>query len=94
MCFKINWTSLTVGSKFIIFVLFYFVFEGSFSKYKPQEAYIWRGDLMEDFLHYKFGRLIHGVEGLIFGILWYYTIDLFLFRYYKTKVQACIQPLH
>ena len=35
MCFKINWASLIVGSKFIIFVLFYFVFEGSFSKYKP-----------------------------------------------------------
>ena len=35
LCFKINWASLIVGSKFIIFVLFYFVFEGSFSKYKP-----------------------------------------------------------
>ena len=57
MCFKIIWASLIVGSKFIIFVLFYFVFEGSFSKYKPPgglyfggffalrvwEAYTWGG---------------------------------------------------
>ena len=35
LCLKINWASFIVGSKFIIFVLFYFVFEGSFFKYKP-----------------------------------------------------------
>ena len=28
--FKINWASLTVGSKFTIFGLLYFVFEGNF----------------------------------------------------------------
>ena len=28
--FKINWASLIVGSKFTIFALFYFVFEGNF----------------------------------------------------------------
>ena len=33
--FKIDWASLIVGSKFTIFALFYFVSEGSFSKYKP-----------------------------------------------------------
>ena len=33
--FKIDWASLIVGSKFTIFALFYFVFEGSFSKYRP-----------------------------------------------------------
>ena len=32
--FKIDWASLIVGSKFTIFALFYFVFEGRFSKYK------------------------------------------------------------
>ena len=94
--FKINWASLIVGSKFIIFVLFYFVLIlwAAFPSMSPQEAYIWRGDLTEGLLQYEFGRLIHWVEGLIFGILRYYTMDLFLFRYYKTKVQACIQPLH
>ena len=60
MHFKIDWASLVVGSKFTIFTLFYFVFEGNFASTSPQGAYIWRGDLMEDFLHYPF-------EGLIFG---------------------------
>ena len=30
MHFKIDWARLIVGSKFTIFVLFYFVFEGNF----------------------------------------------------------------
>ena len=30
MRFKIDWARLIVGSKFTIFVLFYFVFEGNF----------------------------------------------------------------
>ena len=34
--FKINWASLTVGSKFIVFALFYFVFEGNFPSTSPQ----------------------------------------------------------
>ena len=32
--FKIDWASRIVGRKFSVYVLFYFVFEGSFSKYK------------------------------------------------------------
>ena len=39
-----------VRSKFTVFALFYFGFEG----------YIWRGNLIENFLRYPF-------EGLIFG---------------------------
>ena len=36
MRFKIDWASLIVGSTFIVFALFYFVFEvNQFSKYKP-----------------------------------------------------------
>ena len=30
------------------------------SKYKPQGAYIWRGDLTKGFLNYEFGELIFG----------------------------------
>ena len=30
MRFKIDWASLIVGSKFTVFDLFYFVFEGNF----------------------------------------------------------------
>ena len=55
MCFTIDRVSLTVGSKFIVFALFYFVFEGNFPSTSPR-----RGDLTEGFLCYRF-------EGLIFG---------------------------
>ena len=34
MRFKIDWASLIVGSKFTVFALFYFVFDGNF-QYKP-----------------------------------------------------------
>ena len=54
MRFKIDWASLIVGSKFTVFALFYFVIEGNFP------SYIWRGDLREGLLRYRF-------EGLIFG---------------------------
>ena len=71
--FKIDWASLIVGSKFTVFALFYFVFEGNFLSTSPRGAYIWRGDLTEGFLHYQFGgaSIWKGLymEGLIFGIL-------------------------
>ena len=34
--FKIDWASLTVESKFTVFALFYFVFEGNFLVTSPQ----------------------------------------------------------
>ena len=34
--FKIDWASLIVGSKFTVFALFYFVFEGNFSSTRLQ----------------------------------------------------------
>ena len=58
--FKINWASLTVGSKFTFFALFLFVFEGNFPSTSPPGAYICRGDLTESFLHYRLGGLIFG----------------------------------
>ena len=60
MCFKIDWPSLIVGSKFTVFALFYFLFEGNFPSTSPREAYIWRGDLTEGFLRYRIGGLIFG----------------------------------
>ena len=65
MRFKINWASLIVGSKFTIFALFYFVFDGNFPSTNPRGAYIWRGDLTEDFLRYRIGGIY--LEGLING---------------------------
>ena len=70
--FKFDRASLIVGSKFTIFSLFYFVFEGNFPSTSPWGAYIWRGDLTEGFLGYLLGG--GGglyMEGLIFGILRY-----------------------
>ena len=58
--FKIDWAGLIVGRKFIVFALFYFVFEGNFPSTSPRGAYIWRGDLTEGFLRYDFGGLIFG----------------------------------
>ena len=55
---KIDWASLIVGSKFTVFALFYFVFEGNFPSTSPWGAYIWSGDLTEGFLRYRFGGLI------------------------------------
>ena len=60
MRFNSDWASLIVGSKFTVFALFYFVFEGNFQSTSPQGAYIWRGDLTEDFSRYPFGGLIFG----------------------------------
>ena len=58
MRLKIDWASLIVGRKFTVFALFYFVFDGNFPISTPQGAYIWRGDLTEGFLRYRFGGLI------------------------------------
>ena len=74
MPFQIDWASLIVGGKFTVFALFYFVFGGNFPSTSPRGAYIWRDDLMEGFLRYRFGGLIFGGAytwklGLIFGIL-------------------------
>ena len=60
MRFKIDWASPIVGSKFTVFALFYFVFEGNFPSTSPRVAYIWRGDLTEGFLRYRFGGFIFG----------------------------------
>ena len=52
---QIDWPSLIVRSKFTVFALFYFVFEGNFPSTSPKGAYIWRGNLMEGFLHHWLG---------------------------------------
>ena len=68
--FKIDWASLTVGRKFTVLALFYFVCEGNFPSTSSQGGYIWRGDLTEGF----FALPVRGAytwRGLFFGILWY-----------------------
>ena len=65
MRFKIDWSSLIVGSKLTVFALFYFVFEGNFPSTSPRGAYIWRGDLTEGFCVTGLGGFY--LEGLIRG---------------------------
>ena len=60
MRFKIDRASLTVGSKFTVFALFHFVFEGNFQVQPPRGGLFWRGDLTEGFFRYEFRGLIFG----------------------------------
>ena len=60
MRLKIDWASLIGGSKFTVFALFYFVVEGNFLSTSLPGAYIWRSDLTEGFLRYRFGGPIVG----------------------------------
>ena len=79
MRFKIDWASLIVGNKFTVLALFYFVFEGNF----PRGAYIWRGDLTEDFCVTGLGGLyLEGLKhgGAYFGILRYLFLFSFLWK--------------
>ena len=76
MCFKIDWASLKVGSKFTVFALFYFVFEGNFRSTSPRGAYIWRGDLTEAFRVTSLGGLL--LEGLIHGGAYFQNFTVFL----------------
>ena len=75
MRFKIDWASLIVETKFTLFALFCFVFEGNFPGTSPPGggAYIWRGDLTDGFFALPDWRayIWRGLymEGLIFGIL-------------------------
>ena len=43
MRFKIDWASLIVGRKFTCFASFYFVSEGTVSKYKPSGGFYFEG---------------------------------------------------
>ena len=72
--FKIDWVSLTVGRKFTLFALFYFVFEGNFQVQAPGGSYM-EGRFNGPFFALQvWGAYIwRGLyrEGLIFGILRY-----------------------
>ena len=74
MRFKIDWASLIVGSKFTFLVLCYFVFERNFPSSSPRGAYIWRRNLTEGFLWYRFGGLIFGGANTWRGLFRNFTV--------------------
>ena len=63
MRFKINWASLIVGSKFTVFALFYFVFEGNFPSTSPRGGLYLEGRFDGGFFVTGLGGLY--LEGLI-----------------------------
>ena len=75
MRFKINRASLKVGSKFKVFTLFYFVFEGNFPSTSPGGLYL-EGRFNGGFFALPvWGAYIWRcfyMEGLIFEILRYF----------------------
>ena len=82
---KIDWTSLIAGNKSNIWALFYSIFEGNFPNTSPRGAYIWRGDLTEGFLRYRFG--LH-LEGLIHGGAYFRNFTVVQkSKYNKTKLR-------
>ena len=58
LCFEIEWANLMAGRKEFAVVACFTLYLGAISEYKPLMAYIWRGDLTDGFLRYKFGGLI------------------------------------
>ena len=73
--FKIDWASLTAGSKLTVFALFYFVFEGNFQIQPPTGGLYLEGRFNGGFFALGvWGAYIWRglyMEGLIFGILRY-----------------------
>ena len=60
MRFKIDWVSLVVGRKFIVFAFFYFVKLRAISEYKPPGSLYLEG-------RFNGGQFALRVWGLIFG---------------------------
>ena len=61
MRFKIDWASLIVGSKFTVFALFYFVFEGNFQVQAPRGGLYLEGRFNGGFFALPvWGAHIHG----------------------------------
>ena len=89
MCFQIDWASRKVGSKFTVFALLYFVFEGSFPSTTSRGAYIWRGDLTEGFCVTALGGLY--LEGFIHRGAYFRNFTVFdaLLCTSKYRLQNC-----
>ena len=74
--FKIDWASLTVGRKFTVSALFYFVFEGNFQVQAPRGGLYLEGRFNGGFFALPvLGGLY--LEGLIHGGAYFRNFTLF-----------------
>ena len=60
MGLKIDWASLIVGSRFTVFALFYFVFEGNFPDISPRGLIFGGAIQRRVFCVIRFGGLVFG----------------------------------
>ena len=77
LCFKIDWASHIVGSKFTIFALFYLVFDGNFPSTSPQGAYNF---YLEGWFNGGFFALS---EGIIHGGAYFQNFTVILPKNFK-----------
>ena len=81
--FKIDWASLIAGSKFTVFALFYFVFEGNFPSTSPEGLLHGRAYFRNFTVYKKYRIQSKGVKNTLRSF-WYtqhsgYFNDLFHF---------------
>ena len=84
--FKIDWASLIVGSKFTVFALFYFVFEGNFQVQAPPPRVLY----LERRFNGGFFAFPVGGGGLIFGGA--YTWRGLFWEFYGMPFYVCVCP--
>ena len=72
--------------------LFYYryIFEGSFQVQAPGGAYIWRSDLTDGFLRYKFGGGGLYLEGLIHGEAYFQNFTVLGYYCYCVNPQRSV----
>ena len=66
------------------------MFEVNFQSTSPRGVYIWRGDLTEGYLRYRFWGFY--MEGLIFGILRYLLFSIIMVYKYILYCILCFYP--
>ena len=73
MRFKTDWVSLIIGSKFTVFALCYFVFEGNFPSTSPRGGLYWEGRFKGGFfaLPVRGAYIWRGLFSEFYGMLWF-----------------------
>ena len=85
MRFQINWASLIVEGKFIVVALFYFVFEGKFSKYKLPGGLYLEGRFNGAFCALPLWGGLY-LEGLIHGVAYFRNFTVVYANFHLSTV--------